>query len=198
MLGALGFFVRLNNLPLALALAVWAVPLSVPAGDLWAPRRWLSRVEWPTVRVVWGVMAVALCLFALRTWYYTGVFSVFHGTTIGHNGIWQPGVPLDELVWRALESAWMVLSMNDPPRFVWHATPLVAAAVISATAIVGMPIARDVPLAIVLFFVAGISGALVARGVAYTGRFSTIMIASGCALTVCALAQVSKHVMSRQ
>lgn len=60
------------------------------------------------------------------------------------------------------DSAWMVLSMTDPPRFVWHATPLVA------------------------------------RGVAYTGRFSTIMIASGCALTVCALAQVSKHVMSRQ
>lgn len=197
-LAALGFYVRLNNLPLALAIAVLAVPLDVRVHDLWRPREWAGRVEWRTAAWIVGVVLVGVTLFALRTWYYTGVFSVFHGTTMGVNSIYQPGMSMSELAWRMADSAWMVLSMNDPPRFVWHATPLVAAAVISATAIVGMPIARDVPLAIVLFFVAGISGALVARGVAYTGRFSTIMIASGCALTVCALAQVSKHVMSRQ
>ena len=183
-LGALGFFVRLNNLPLAFALAAFALPLSVPAGDLWAPRRWLPRVEWRTVACVWGVMATALCLFALRTGYYTGVFSVFHGTTIGHNGIWQPGVPLDELVWRSLESVWMVLSMNDPPSFVWYATPMLVAVPIALAAVARMPVARDLPLALVLFFLAGVSGSLVARGVAYSGRFSTILIASACAITV--------------
>jgi hypothetical protein len=193
-LGALGFFVRLNNLPLAFALAAFALPLSVAAGDLWAPRRWLPRVEWRTAAWVWGAMAVALFLFALRTWYYTGVFSVFHGTTIGHNGIWQPGIPPGELAWRSLESAWMVLSMNDPPRFVWYAAPMVAAVGISAAALARVPIARDVPLSLVLFFLAGGAGALVARGVAYSGRFSTILIASACAITVAFVARASGRV----
>lgn len=193
-LGALGFFVRLNNLPLAFALAAFALPLSVRAGDIWTPRRWWPRVEWRTAAWVWGALAVALFLFALRTWHYTGVFSLFHGTTIGHNGIWQPGIPLGELAWRSLESAWMVLSMNDPPRFVWYAAPMVAAVGISAAALARVPIARDVPLSLVLFFLAGASGALVARGVAYSGRFSTILIASACAITVAFVARASGRV----
>jgi hypothetical protein len=47
------------------------------------------------------------------------------------------------------------------------------------------------PLSLVLFFFAGLSGALVARGVAYTGRFSTILIGSACAVTIGAVALAS-------
>jgi hypothetical protein len=81
-----------------------------------------------------------------------------------------------------------VLTMNDPPRFVWYATPLVAAAVISIAALLYLPVARNLPLSIVLFFLAGMSGALVARGVAYSGRFSTIVIGSATAVTIGAIA----------
>ena len=133
-----------------------------------------------------------MLLFSWRTWYYTGVFSFFEGTTLGTNSIWQPGMPTGELVRRMADSAWMVLSMNDPPRFVWFATPLVAAAAIAVAAVIGAPVVRNLPLSLVLFFFAGLSGALVARGVAYTGRFSTILIGSGCAVTIGAAALLTR------
>jgi hypothetical protein len=187
-LAILGFFVRLNNLPLAFGIAVFAIPLDVRARDLWTPRQWLARVDLRTAGWVIGSAAIGMLLFSWRTWYYTGVFSFFQGTTLGTNAIWQPGMPMGELARRMADSAWMVLSMNDPPRFVWFATPMVTAAAISMAAVVGVPVVRNVPLALVLFFFAGLSGALVARGVAYTGRFSTIVIASACAVTISAVA----------
>lgn len=187
-LATLGFYTRLNNLPVALAIAVLALPPTIRVRDLWTPRQWLPRVEWRTAAWVVGTVLTGVVLFALRTWHYTGVFSVFHGTTLGTNAIWQPGMPLIELARRMADSAWMVLSMNDPPRFVWFATPMIAAVVISVGAFVNVPVVRDVPLALVLFFIAGGSGALVARGEAYSGRFSTILIASASALAVSALA----------
>ena len=184
----LGFFVRLNNLPIAFAIAVFAIPLDVRVRDLWRPRPWLPRVDWRTAGFVIGAAVIGMLLFSLRTWYYTGTFSFFAGTTLGTNAIYQPGMPMGEFVRRMADSAWMVLSMNDPPRFVWFATPLIAAAGLSIAAIAGVPKARDLPLSLVLFFLAGISGALVARGVAYTGRFSTIVIGSACAVTISAAA----------
>ena len=195
-LAILGFFVRLNNLPISFAIAVFAIPLDVRARDLWTPRRWLPRVDWLTAGGVIGAAAIGMLLFALRTWYYTGVFSFFQGTTLGTNAIWQPGMSMSELAWRMTDSAWMVLSMNDPPRFVWYATPLVAGAVVSAAAIVGVPVVRNLPLSLVLFFMAGLSGALVARGVAYTGRFSTILIGTACALTIGAVASLASAMKS--
>ena len=187
-LATLGFYVRLNNLPLAFAVAVFAIPHEVRVRDLWSPRAWLPRVNWKAAATIAAVVALGMALFALRTWYFTGHFSFFQGTTISVNSIYQPGMAPLELVRRMLDSAWMVLSMNDPPRLVWYATPLVAAAIISIAALAYAPIARDLPLSIVLFFLAGISGALVARGVAYSGRFSTIVIGSASAVTIGAAA----------
>jgi hypothetical protein len=183
----------LNNLPLAFAIAVFAIPFDVRARDLWTPRSWLRRVNWTTAATIAGAVAAGMALFALRTWYFTGRFSFFAGTTINVNAIYQPGMPPLELARRMLDSAWMVLSMNDPPRFVWYATPLIAAAPIAIAALLRVPVARELPLSIVLFFLAGISGALVARGVAYSGRFSTIVIGSACAVTIGAIALALKR-----
>lgn len=189
-LAVLGFYVRLNNLPFAFAIAAFAIPHDVRAVDLWRPRTWLARVEtWKAAAVI-GVVVLGMLLFMLRTWYYTGSFSFFAGTTINVNSIYQPGMPMGELARRMIDSAWMVLSMNDPPRFVWYATPLIAAPFLALAALLGVPRLRDVPLSLVLFLLASISGALVARGVAYSGRFSTIVIGSATALTVSAIAAV--------
>ncbi|MGH9221070.1 MAG: hypothetical protein ACRD1W_17315, partial [Vicinamibacterales bacterium] len=167
-LAILGFFVRLNNLPIAFAIAAFAIPLDVRMRDFWRPRQWLPRVDRRTAGVVIGAVLVGMFLFSLRTRYYTGTFSFFQGTTMGTNAIWQPGMPIGEVLRRMADSAWMVLSMNDPPRFVWFATPMVTAAVIAVAAVIGLPVMRDMPLPIVLFFAAGLTGALVARGVAYS------------------------------
>jgi hypothetical protein len=187
-LATLGFYVRLNNLPLAFAIAVLAIPADVRARDAWSPRVWLARVNVRTALTVVGVVAVGMLLFTLRTWYYTGSFSFFAGTTMNVNSIYQPGMPIGELARRMIDSAWMVLSMNDPPRFAWYATPLIVAPFLAIGSLVGIPRLRDVPLSLVLFFLASISGALVARGVAYSGRFSTIVIGSATAVTIAAIA----------
>ena len=187
-LATLGFYVRLNNLPLAFAIALFAIPHDVRAGDLWHLRAWLARINARTAATVIGVVALGMLLFTLRTWHYTGSFSFFAGTTMNVNSIYQPGMSPIELGRRMIDSAWMVLSMNDPPRFAWYATPLLVAPVFAIGALAGVPRLRNVPLSIVLFFLASISGALVARGVAYSGRFSTIVIGSATALTVSAIA----------
>lgn len=187
-LAVLGFYTRLNNLPLALAIALFALPGTVRVRDLWTPRRWLAQVDWRTAATVIGVVLVGVFLFTLRTWYFTGVFSMFHGTTLGHNGIIQPGMPLLQIAGRMADSVWMVLSLNDPPRFVWYAVPVIGAAVIAVAALVGVPKLRDLPLSLVGFFLAALAGALVARGEAYSGRFSTIVLGSGAAITIAAVA----------
>ena len=57
-LAILGFFVRLNNLPIAFAIAVFAIPLDVRVRDLWTPRQWLPRVDWRTAGWVIGAAAI--------------------------------------------------------------------------------------------------------------------------------------------
>lgn len=188
-LALLGFYTRLNHLPLALAIAMFALPATVRVRDLWTPRAWLPQVDWRTAAAVAGVVLAGVFVFALRTWYFTGVFSVFHGTTLGHNGIIQPGIPALQIAARMADSVWMVLSLNDPPRFVWYAVPVVGAAVIAVAALAGVPKLRDLPLSLVMFFLAALAGALVARGEAYAGRFSTIILGSAAAITTSAVAR---------
>lgn len=186
-LAVLGFYTRLNNLPLSLAIALFAVPITVRVRDVWTPRRWLAQVDWRGAATVIGVVLAGLLLFAWRTWYFTGVFSVFHGTTLGHNGIIQPGLTVLQIAGRMADSVWMVLSLNDPPRFVWYAVPVIGAAVIAIAAVAGVPRLRDLPMSLVLFFLAALAGALVARGEAYSGRFSTIVLGSAAAITIAAI-----------
>ena len=189
-LATLGFYTRPNSLPIALAIAVFALPFTLPVRDALRPSRWLDR---PTIKLAVAAiatLAVGVFLFTLRTWHYTGVFSMFHGTTMATHVLWQPGLPWPQVAERMGSSVVMVLTMNDPARFAWYALPLMAAAVISLAAVAGIPGMRDLPLSLILFFLAGCSSALVARGVAYSGRFSTILIGAGSAITICALARL--------
>lgn len=153
-LATLGFYARPNSLPIALAIAVFAVPITVPVRDALQPSRWLAAQTIRMMLAAIAVVAVGVFLFTLRTWYYTGVFSMFHGTTMASHALWQPGLPWFEVAQRMGGSVLMVLTMNDPPRFAWYAVPLIAAAVISIAAIAGGPLVRNLPLSIVLFFVA--------------------------------------------
>jgi hypothetical protein len=189
-LATLGFLTRPNSLPIALAVAVFAVPLTVPVRDALRPSGWLGASTIRMAAAAIATVAVGVFLFTLRTWYYTGVFSMFHGTTMSSHALWQPGLTWSEVAERIGSSVLMVLTMNDPARFAWYAIPLMAAGIISLAAIIGVKGMRDLPLPLVLFFLAGVSGAFVARGVAYSGRFSTVLIGAGSAVTVCAVARL--------
>ena len=192
-LATLGFFTRLNNFPMAAAVAVFAVPLTVPIGTMWKPRAWLPLVRWRIAVAVSVSLAIGLCLFAWRTWYYTGVFSVFHGTQRDYLAVWKPGMSWLEGGQAMASSAMMVLTSADPPRFAWYAVPLFVAAIMAIAGLVRVRGFRDAPAPAVLLFLAGCAGALVTRGWAYEGRFSIHLYGAASALIVWGLSAFAER-----
>ncbi|HKF65383.1 MAG TPA: hypothetical protein VKB36_02610 [Vicinamibacterales bacterium] len=197
-LAALGFYTRLNNLVMACGVALFACPLWVAAQDLLTPGRWLRRVAWWRGVVVLGTIAAAVLLFEWRTWHYTGVFSLFHGTQREMLATWQPGMGLSTVATRMLGSVMMILTINDPPRLDPFAVPVLAGAMVACLSLLGLPRLRTLPLAFVSFFFASIAGALVARGSAYSGRFSVHIIPITCALVTSASATLAVRVVKSQ
>ena len=88
----LGFYTRLNNLPMA---SPW--PHS-RCRSRSRPARGGGRasgcrmVRWRAVIAIAVALAIGGVLFAWRTWYYTGVFSLFHGTQREFLAVWKPGM----------------------------------------------------------------------------------------------------------
>jgi hypothetical protein len=194
----LGTFTRLNHLPMTLGVAAFALRSRTRVRDLVHPAR-VTRTLRPGVPLGVAVaVGAGLLLFAWRTWYYTGVFSVTHGTSFGMLTLSQPGQSFGDLMARIADSLAMLLSMSDPPRYNHTALPLMIAAAVSLAALLGVPIMRNLPASAVLFFVAGCVGALVARGTAYPGRFSLHLLGIASGLTVCALCLVLRAAGARQ
>lgn len=187
-LAAIGFYTRLNNLPMAFAASGFALSLSVTTGDVWRPRVWWPQIAWRGALGVIGTIAAALVFFAWRTYHYTGVFSILYGTTWRNHALWDSGQPIGTIAAAMWSSLMMVLTFNDPPRFAWYAMPLLCGAAVAVLAVARIRIVRDVPLALSAFFLVACSGALAARGVAYAGRFSVHLLGAACALTICAIA----------
>ena len=185
-LATAGFYARLNNLPMAFAVSLFALPASTSVRRVFQVWPWRLGVAWTTALTVPAVIAVGLLLFAWRTWHYTGVFSLFYGTQRELLAIWKPGISAPTALARGVASAMMVLSVNDPAQFDWRAVPVFAGAAAAVLAIIGVPRFRDLPAAPTFFFLIGISAAFVARGSAYAGRFSVHIIGVCCALAVCA------------
>ena len=91
--------------------------------------------------------------------------------------------PLQQLVGSVL----MVLTMNDPPRFDIRAVPIIIGVTVSLLGVCRVRPVQRLPFNLVALCLAGMSGALVARGTAYPGRFSIHLIPVTVALTVCTL-----------
>ena len=178
----LAFYTRLNNLPMALAVAAFALPVTLPAAAIWQPRVWWPLVRWRVALTVAGALALGAILFAWRTWYYSGVFGVFHGTQREFLAVWKPGMTAAQAVPAMLSSVMMVLTATDPPAFTWHGLPPVVAAVIAGAAVLGVPGFRRAPLPVVLLFLSGVAGALVTRGWGHEGRFSIHLFAAAAVL----------------
>jgi hypothetical protein len=193
LLASLGFYARLNNLPQAVGVAVFAIPTDVPTRALVTSRAWWSRVSWRSVAVITSSLMLAALFLAWRTWHFTGVFSVFFGTQRDHLALWSAGMPWHIAVQRSAESVWMVLSVNDPPRLDPYALPVLGGAIVCGIALVAVPRFRDVPLSLVLFFFTSIGGAIVARGSAYAGRFSVHVLPATTAALVCGVAALCQR-----
>jgi len=190
LLATLAFLTRLNNLPMALAVAVFALPIRIPASDAFRPSAWFPRVSRPAALGVLGGAAIGLWLFTARTYYYTEVPSMLHGTTAMLNSVWRDSTGPADLAARLASSLMMLLTINDPPRFDPRALPVMAGFAAALLAIARVGVFARLPLTVVLFAIAGVAGAFVARGTAYPGRFSIHLIPVNVALTVCAVALV--------
>ena len=87
----------------------------------------------------------------------------------------------------------MVLTLNDPARFDPYALPVLVRAAAAVLALAGAPRLRALPLPPVLFVAFTIAAAFVARGSAYSGRFSLHAIPITCALCVGAIYRVARR-----
>lgn len=188
---ALAFFTRLNYLPLVILLVTLTLPLSCPAGSLArVPHIWRQLPKAPAAAYLFCLMC-ALAAFSLRTWYYTGAFNPFAGTTLEHNGtgLLAWGSLTSGGAWRSsLESVLMIVTVQDPPRFDVRAVLVVAGVVAAIGGVFNAPLVRRLPLGLSLCCLGAIVGGFVARGVAYPGRFSVHLIPMAVALSMCTIA----------
>jgi hypothetical protein len=178
-LATLAFYTRLNNLPMAFGVACFAVTGFQPFA------------RWRAALIVVACVVGGVVLFALRTWHYTGVFSVLYGTQRDLLAIWRPGLSIRDGIARTFGSVMMVLTVNDPARFDVYALPVLAGSIAALGAALRLPRLRELPADATLFFFSSIASAFVARGSAYPGRFSVHVIPITCALAVCALAALA-------
>jgi hypothetical protein len=175
---------------MAIAVCLFAWPIRDPVSGLVRPVAWCRRASAKTVAIVIATVSVGLLLFALRTWHYTGVFSLFYGTQRESLVVWQPGMSLATGFGAMFDSLMVVLTTTAPPRVHNGSIPVIAGVAVSMAAMTGVRVLRELPFNAVAFCLASLAGALIARGSAYSGRFSIHITAAAATVLVCATARV--------
>lgn len=186
-MAVLMFFSRLNHMLWVVFLPAMLLPMRAEM-SLASVLPALRRVRSSSVVIAVSTFVAALLLFMTRTWYYTGDFSLFYGTSLRHNdtGL-RPWTLFDvtawQKVWHSLQAfGWM----NEPPQFDLRAVVMVSGMLIGAAALMQVPIARRVPAALAITAAGSIVGAFFAHAHGYPGRFSIHAVPLASAMTVIA------------
>ncbi len=185
------FLARLNHLLWAAFLPAMLLPLRVPM-EWPALVAAVRRLRVSALAIYASGFAAALLLFMTRTWYYTGSFSMFYGTSLRHNdtGL-RPWTMLDGAVWSKVgHSLWAFVWMNEPTGPDARSIVMAIGALVTVAALLQVPLARRVPAALVLAAVGSVVGGLFAHAHVYPGRFSIHAVPLASAMTVIALAGV--------
>src|SRR5262249_35106161 len=146
-LAVLMFYTRLNHLIFGLVLVALLVPTTVPStvSRVVAAIRRLD--PGPVVAYV-ATFAIGVALFAARTWWFTGVFSILYGTSLKNNdtGLRVTTIASPE-VWRRIGHGLACLVwMNEPPSPDPRALLVVAGALLSAAALMQIPRVDRLPV----------------------------------------------------
>jgi hypothetical protein len=177
----------LNHLLFAGFLPALLLPLRTPA-VLSAVSRAATRVRYTSAAIFAAGFSTGVLLFALRTWHYAGVFSLFYGTSLRHNdtGL-RPWTLFDGAAWsKVAHSLAALIFMNEPPRPDPRAIVMMAGAVTAVAVLLQLPLARRMPAALVLVAVGASIGSFFAHVHAYPGRFSIHVVPFASALAVIA------------
>ena len=189
---SLSFYARINQLLWAVCLVVMLLPLAA-GSDLASVRAALRRVSLKAAAVYLAVFAASILAFMARTHYFTGRWSLFYGTSLRHNdtGL-RPWTLFDAEPWSKIaHSLTGLLFMNEPPGPDPRSAVLLAAMVVIGLAVLQLPIARRIPVALVLVTVTGAASAFIAHSHAYPGRFTVHLIPLASALTAIAASAIS-------
>jgi hypothetical protein len=195
LMAVLMFYTRLNHLLFAAFLPIACLSLSTPA-TVAAVRQAVSRLRRGPALVLAGGFLAGVLFFAWRTWHYTGVFSLFHGTSLKVNdtGL-RPWTLLDGEAWSKVgHSLATLVFMNEPPHADFRALIMVAGAVITLAALLQTPVARLVPATVVVLAAGGSVSAFLAHAHGYPGRFSIHLVPFASALVMI----VAAHTLRRR
>ena len=191
------FYARLNHLMLAFGLLALLLRVRTPAS--WsAVMRALRQVRLRGAAAYTAAFAGGLALFAARTWWYTGVFSLFYGTSLKNN---DTGLRLTTLgaaaVWRSVgHSVSSLIWMNEPPRPDVRAAWVALGAVLALAALLQIPRLKQLPAPIALVCAAAGVSALFVHTHNYPGRMSVHLVPFAAALTTCGAAALTRGLQS--
>ena len=186
------FYTRLNHLLFAVCLtgllAPWAITSTI-AGARRAFTAPLARLS-----AVYGtVFAIGVALFATRTWWFTGAFSVLRGTSLKNN---DTGLRLSTIVsvapWRKIaHSVSALVWMNEPPHADPRALLVVAGVLAAAGAVCQLPRLRQLPLSLVIVVLGGCASAFFVHTHNYPGRMSIHLVPFAVAAAVVAAGKLA-------
>ena len=109
----------------------------------------------------------------------------------------KAGEPDLDSVAHVISSLMMVITMNDPPAFDVRSLPIMGGLLAALGGALGLGPLRALPLNASVLALAGLTGAIVARGSAYPGRFSLHLIPAAVAIFVCALSLTVSAIRTR-
>lgn len=188
LLAVLMFYTRLNHLLFAACFPIFLLPCRTPLVPA-RVRAAVARIRWRAAIVFAATFASGVTFFAWRTWYYTGVFSLFHGTSLKNNdtGL-RPWTLLDGDVWSKIaHSLLATLFMNEPPRPDPRAAVVVLGVLVAVGAMLQVPVARRVPAIAVIALAGAFAGAFLAHAHGYPGRFTIHIVPLAAAIAMTAV-----------
>jgi len=193
------FYTRLNHLLFALCLLALPIPAAASA-------RWRdvahedASINLRATAAYLLTFTVGVALFAARTWWYTGVFSILYGTSLKNN---DTGLRLTTLaspeVWgRIWHSVRALVWMNEPPSFDPRSILVVAGVVLSLGALLQVPKLNRLSPSIAIVTLGACVSSLLAHTHNYPGRMSIHLAPFAVAMTMTAAAQLLRRVPWRR
>jgi hypothetical protein len=191
LMATLMFYARLNHLLFAPALIALVVPADVPAAWRRVAQA-IRRIDWRPAAAYLATFAAGVALFALRTWWYTGQFSILYGTSLRHNdtGLRLTTIASPDVWGRIAHSVSALVWMNEPPHADPRALVVVAGMVIAVLALLQIPFAKRLPFSVVAVTAGAAAGSLFAHTHNYPGRMSIHLVPFAVATAVVAATAV--------
>jgi hypothetical protein len=150
----------------------------------------VRRVDRQAALAYLATFVTGVVLFAVRTWWYTGVFSVLYGTSLKNNdtGLRLSTIGSQEVWTRIAHSLSALVWMNEPPHLDPRAIVVATGAVLSVLALAQLPRLNRLPFSIaVVTLGAGVSSVF-AHAHGYPGRMSIHLVPFATAMALVAIA----------